>query len=110
MTEHFSSNQSGGVVSTNLDAVTSATNGAALGTRDFSNKSVFVTVSGNTGAVTVNIEGSHDGSNWFNIVSKTYSITNDTDIFSYSSHFPFMRVTTSTHSNATVSAVITGGR
>ena len=109
MTTHFSKNKSGGVESTNLDAVTTATNGSALGTRDFKDKTVFVAVSGNTGAVTVNIEAGPDGSNWYSIKSKTYTATNTTDVFSYTDHFPFMRTTTSTQSNSTVSTIITGG-
>jgi len=109
MTVHFSKNQGGAVTSTNLSAVTSATNGPALGMRDFRSKSVFVNVSVNTGAVTVNIEASHDGSTWFNVKSTTYTAATATDIFSYSSHFPFMRTTTTTQSNSTVTTEITGG-
>jgi len=109
MTTHYSRNKSGGVSSTNLNAVTSATNGAALGTRDFKDKSVFVNVSVNTGAVTVNIEASHDGSTWFSVRTKTYTATTAKDIFSYTDHFPFMRTTTTTQSNSTVTTTITGG-
>jgi len=99
----------GSVRSDNLESVTTATNGSKLETRDYHNKTVFVTVTGNTGAVTVNIEASHDGTNFFNLASKTYTATNGTDVFSYASHFPFMRTTTTTQSNSTVSTVITGG-
>lgn len=109
-TTHFSGNKSGAVTSTNLDGVTTATNGSALGMRDFNRISVFVNVSVCTGAVTVNIEASHDGSTWFAVADKTYSATTGTDIFSYSSHFPFMRTTTTSHSNSTVTTEITGGR
>ncbi|KKL46327.1 hypothetical protein LCGC14_2346670 [marine sediment metagenome] len=92
----------------NLSAVVSATNGAAVETRWYKNISVFVNVSVNTGAVTVNIEASHDGSNWFNLDSKTYTAATGTDIFGYSSHFPHMRTTTTTQSNSTVTTTITG--
>ena len=109
MTTHYSRNKSGAVTSTNLSAVTTATNGASLGMRDFTFKSVFVNVSVNTGAVTVNIEASHDGSTWFNVNSTTYTATTGKDIRSYSSHFPFMRTTTTTQSNSTVTTEITGG-
>ncbi len=109
MTTHFSRNKSGGVTSTNLDGVTSASNGPTLGTRDYIYKSVFVNVSVNTGAVTVNIEASYNGSTWFELKSTTYTSTTAKDIFSYESHFPFMRTTTTTHSNATVTTEITGG-
>ena len=112
MTEHFSQNKSGAIVTTNLDAVTSATDGAKIETRDFKTKSVFVAVSGNTGAVTVAIESSATGAFGGEEVAldtKTYTATNGTDIFPYSSHIPFMRVTTSTQSSSTVSAVLSGG-
>lgn len=109
MTTHFSRNKTGAVESTNLSAVTTATNGAALGTRDFSSITVFVNVSVNTGAVTVAIEASNDGSTWYGLTSKTYTATTAKDVFSYSDHFPFMRTTTATQSNSTVTTVITGG-
>ena len=97
MTTHYSGNKSGAVTSTNLSAVTSATNGSSLGIRDFNN-------------TTVNVEASHDGSTWFNLDSKTYTAATGTDIFSYGSHFPFIRTTTTTQSNSTVTTNITGGR
>ena len=93
---------------TNLDAVTEATTGSKVDMRWYAIKSVFITVSGNTGAVTVNIEASHDGTNWFNVNSTTYTATNKTDIRSYASYFPFMRTTSTTQSSSTVSTVITG--
>lgn len=108
-TESFSRNKSGGVQSTNLDGVTSATNGPSLGTRDFRSKTIFVNVSVNTGAVTVNIEASYNGSTWFNLDSKTYTAVTGTDIFSYAEQFPFMRTTTITQSNSTVTTDIAGG-
>ena len=109
MTTHYSLNKSGAVTSTNLSAVTSATNGASLGMRDFRNQSVFVSVSGNTGAVTVTIQASHDGSTWFDLSTKTYTATNSNDVWHYTRHLPFMRTTTSTQSNSTVTTTITGG-
>ena len=107
-TKHFSSNKSGAVESTNLNAVITATNGPSIGMRDFIYKSIFVNVSVNTGAVTVNIEASHDGSTWFNVNSTTYTAVTAKDIRSYSSHFPFMRSTTTVQSNSTVTVDITG--
>lgn len=109
MTTHYSRNKSGAVESTNLDAVTSATNGPSLGTRDFKDKSVFINVSVNTGVVTVTIESSSDGSTWFELDSKIYIATTATDVYSYTDHFPFMRTTTSTQANATVTTKIVGG-
>ncbi len=99
----------GYIYTINLNAVTTATNGISVDMRYYSTKSVFVNVSVNTGAVTVNIEASHDGSTWFNVNSTTYTATTAKDIRSYSSHFPFMRTTTTTQSNSTVTTVITGG-
>jgi hypothetical protein len=92
----------------NLDSVTAATNGNAVLTRDTIEVTVYVAVSGNTGAVTVNIEHSPDGSAWYALDSKTYTATNDTDDWSYLSHFPYMRTTSTTHANATVKTTITG--
>lgn len=110
MTKHYSRNKSGAVESTNLNAVTSATNGSALGMRDFTHSSIFINVSVNSGAVTVNIEASHDGSTWFSLDSKTYTAVTGKDIYSYIDHFPFMRTTTTTQSNSTVTTDIAGGR
>lgn len=108
-TTHFSRNKSGGVVSTNLDGVTSATNGASLGVRDFSKTTIFVNVSVNTGAVTVKTEVSPDGSAWFERFAKTYTASVEKDIFILDGHAPFVRTTTTTQSNATVTTYIAGG-
>ena len=109
MTTHYSKNKSGAVTTTNLSSVTSATNGPTIGMRDFNYQTIFVNVSVNTGAVTVNIEASYNGSIWFSVASKTYTAATGKDIFSYSSHFPFMRTTTTTQSLSTVTTEITGG-
>lgn len=93
---------------TNLSAVTAATNGSAIDMRWFTKTSVFVNVSVNSGAVTVNIEASHDGTTWFNLDSKTYTAVTGTDIFSYNSYFPNIRTTTTTQSSSTVTTTITG--
>ena len=94
--------------STNLNAVTAATNGASVETGAYRNKVVYVNVSVNTGAVTVNIETSPDGTNWYNYDSKTYTATTGKDSWGVESHFEYMRVTTTVQSNSTVSATITG--
>jgi len=93
---------------TSLSAVTSATNGTSVNTNFYTYKTVWVNVSVNTGAVTVTIEASHDGTNWYSIDAKTYTAATGKDTFSYQEQFPMMRVTTSTQSNSTVSATITG--
>ena len=91
-----------------LNAVTTATNGDSVDMTRYIYKSIFVNVSVNTGAVTVNIEASNDGTTWFNVNSTTYTSTTGTDIRSYTAHFPFVRVTTTTQSNSTVTVGITG--
>ena len=94
----------------NLSSVVAATNGAAVQTGHFPKKTVFIEVTGNTGAVTVNIEGSPDGTTWYDVDSQTYTATNAKDSYSYhQSHFPYMRTTTTTQSNSTVKTTITGG-
>lgn len=92
----------------NLTAVTSATNGQAVDTALLNKVTVFVEVSSNTGAVTVNIEASHDGTDWYLLDTKTYTATNDKDTFSYQSHFLYMRATTTSHASATVNVRFTG--
>ncbi|MHA1737917.1 MAG: hypothetical protein ACTSWD_04970 [Candidatus Heimdallarchaeota archaeon] len=92
----------------NLAAVIADTDGAAIETRWYKDISVYVNVSVNTGAVTVNIEASHDGTTWFNLDSKTYTAATGTDVFSYSEHFTYMRTTTTTQSTSTVTTTITG--
>ena len=92
----------------NLDSVTSATEGDSKKLIVLETKSIYVYVSGNTGAVTVNIQGSSDGINWANIRSTTYTAENINDVYSTAAHHPYMRVTTTNHTNATVKAVITG--
>lgn len=96
---------------TNLDDVTSATDGAAVDVDAYREKSVHINVSVNTGAVTVKIEASHDGNfagEEIELASKVWTASTGTDLYSYADHWAYMRVTTSTQSNATVAAVITG--
>ena len=92
----------------NLDAVTSATEGDALDLNLYKIKSIYVYVSNNTGAVTVNIEASSDGTNWATLKSTTYTAENTNDVFYTYAHHPYMRTTTTNHTNATVTCVITG--
>lgn len=92
----------------NLNAVTVATNGIAVDVQWYKDKSVFAEVTGNTGAVDVNIEASHDGITWFNLNTTTYTATNATDVRSFTDHFAFMRTTTTTQSSSTVTTIITG--
>lgn len=90
-----------------LDAVTTDTTSDTYDTRKFSENDVYVSVSGNTGAVTVTIQASDDGTNWVDIDAKTYTATNLNDIFRYDA-FSYLRVKTSTQSNSTVTAAVVG--
>lgn len=92
----------------NLNGVTSATNGAQVNTARHMATTIFVNVSVNTGAVTVNIEATDDDVNWYNLDSKTYTATTGLDVFSYAGHYPNMRTTTTTQTDATVTTTITG--
>ena len=92
----------------NLSAVITDTDGDAVDMGLFIDKTVFINVPVNTGAVTVNIEASPDGTTWFNLRSETYTSEVTNDVFSYFSHFRYMRTTTTTQSNSTVTTNITG--
>ena len=92
----------------NLDNVTSATNGNSINTEIYHLKSIYIEVSGNTGAVTVDIEASPDNATWYTLNSTTYTSTNSKDIRGYVDHFPYIRTKTTAHSNATVKTTFTG--
>ena len=92
----------------NLDSVTSATDGDSIDVFKYEKLSVFINVSVNTGAVTVTIETSPDGTNWYELDQKIYTATTGKDIYSYVDVFRFMRTTTGTQSNATVKTTIIG--
>jgi len=93
---------------TNLNAVVAATDGTGVDIENYARKTVFVNVSVNTGAVTVNIETSDDNTNWYDFWTKTYTAATGKDTHSFSEHFPYIRTTTTTQSNSTVTTVITG--
>ena len=93
---------------TNLNAVTTATDGASVETGAYRNKTVYVNVSVNTGAVTVTIEISPDGTNWYEYDSKIYTGVTALDSWAVDGHFPYMRTTTTTQSNSTVTTIIQG--
>ena len=92
----------------NLDGVTSATDGDSIDVIRYERLSVFINVSVNTGAVTVTIEVSPDGTNWYELDQKIYTGTTAKDVYSYVDVFRFMRTTTTTHSSATVETTIIG--
>lgn len=94
----------------NLNAVASATNGLKVDVKLLSTSTISVNVSVNTGAVTVNIEQSNDGTTWYPLDSKTYTAVTGLDTFSFAEAegFNFMRTTTTTQSDSTVTTTFTG--
>ena len=92
----------------NLASVTAATNGDSIDTKWYRHTTTFIEVSGNTGAVTVKVQGSYDGTKWFDLWDHTYTATNSDDIFATVNHYPFMRTITETQSNSTVKTTVTG--
>ncbi len=91
----------------NLAGVTSATPGTTIDLGLFRYKTFFVEVTVNTGAVTVNIESSHDGTNWFDEVSQTSTSVEDFK-FDFTNGIKWWRATTTTQSNSTVTVTVTG--
>jgi len=94
--------------STNLDAVVTATTGDSVDMRWYNKATVFMICSANTGAVTVTIQASIDGTNWIDLAEKTYTAENSNDTYHYSNYYPYMRTKTTTHSASTVSTTIVG--
>lgn len=91
---------------TNLSAVTSATTGDSIDCRWYNRVSVQFNCTVNTGAVTVTIQGSVDGTNWHDIQAKTYTATTGTDLYLLTNYYPYIRTKTSTQSNATVTTYV----
>lgn len=106
-TTHRSRERIGTVNHDDLEAVTTATTGGGIHVEDFDDKTVFVNVSVNTGAVTVTIQSSPDNSTWYDVWEKTYTSAVAKDVASFTDQFPWMRTKTSTQSSSTVSTVIT---
>jgi len=98
--------RSGTVESTNLIAVVAATDGETVHTADFKDKTVFVNVSVNTGAVTVTIQASPDGVVWYDVRSDIHTATTALDVISFTDHFPYMRTRTTSQTNSTVTTTI----
>jgi hypothetical protein len=92
----------------NLNDVTVATSGKAVDVRHLRKKTVYVNVSVNTGAVTVHIEHSPDGVEWFVLNEKTYTASVENDDWTYDSHLSYIRTRTSAQANATVKTWIVG--
>lgn len=94
----------------NLNAVTTATDGSAVDMKWYSKGRVWTEVTSNSGAVTVKVEGSPSGlftGEEVLLKSTTYNAENRNDVFNILYPLPFIRTTTSTHSNATVKTTIT---
>ena len=93
-------------------SVSELVNNAMLhGNESADDKVVTVTINRGKGAVTVTIESSDTGDfsgEEQTLDAKTYTAENKNDVFPFSSYFKFMRVTTSTQSNSTVNAKLTG--
>ena len=87
---------------------TAVNTGTLINTALFKNKTAFVFVTGNTGAVTVNIEHSPNGTDWVTWISKTYTAVNESDSWEIPTHCPHMKISISSITNATVNAFLTG--
>lgn len=91
-----------------LSAVTSNTNGDTLNLGLFRYKTFFIEVTVNTGAVTVTVQSSHDGTNWFDEVAQTSTATVEDFKFDFTNGIKFWRVNTTTQSDSTVTATVVG--
>ena len=91
-----------------LNAVTAATDGSTISTANYEEITFFNEVSVNTGAVTITIEASPDGSTWYELDAKTYTAVTGKDVYSYNASFPFVRATTTTQSTSTVTVTFVG--
>lgn len=93
---------------TNLDGVTTATTGSKIDCRWYKRVAWYLTSASNTGAVTFTIQASIDGTNWFDVQTKTYTATNGSVVYhyGYNSYYPYMRCKTSTQSNSTATAYV----
>lgn len=92
---------------TNLNGVTEATTGATIDCRWYNRVSVFVNVTVNTGSVIVTIQGSMDGTTFFDLDATAYTtVKNDVFHYGYNSYYPYIRTKTSTQSNSTVTTFV----
>ena len=91
---------------TNLDGVTSNTTGSSVDCRWYNRITVQFNCTANTGAVTVSLQGSVDGTNWHDIQSKTYTAATGKDLYPLTNYYPYIRTKTSTQSNSTVTTFI----
>ena len=92
----------------NLNGVTSATTSDTVDTRWYNRVTWYLTSAANTGAVTFTIQASVDGTNWFDVQTKTYTASNGSVVYHYgeNTYYPYMRCKTSTQSNSTATAYV----
>ena len=92
---------------TNLDGVTVATTGDAVDCRWYNRIAVFLNCTANTNSVTVTIQGSIDGTTWFDLDEKVYTATgNDVYHYGYNTYYPYIRTKTSSQTAATVTTFV----
>ena len=102
----------GNKVEKSLDAVTVATEGTIIDVSNFTKRAVWTKVPVNTGAVTMLIKASPTGEfsgEEVTIQTKTYTAETGNDVFHFQNHYPFIKVDTETHTNATFTATVVGG-
>ena len=92
---------------TNLSAVTTATTGSTIGIANCEAVTAQVNVTVNTGAVTVTIEASIDGTNWVTLSAVTHTATTGNYAYNYAlMPYKYIRSKTTTQSTSTVSVLI----
>ena len=91
-----------------LNAVTTATNSTSnFDFRGYRRITWFLNTTVNTGSVTITIQASVDGTNWFDVNSVTHTtVTNDVFHYGYNTYYPFMRTKTTSQSNSTVTTFV----
>ncbi len=99
------------ILKTSLSAVNSATDGTIVDVGMLKTIEVFINISVNTGAVTIAIETSPTGTFGGEEVARetfTKTATTGTLEFNYAETAKFIRVTTATQSDSTVTATVSG--
>ena len=94
----------------NIGSVSITTTGSEVDISRLTRKSVFIQISTASGA-SLSIDASTNNTDWIALDTKSYASGTalQSDIFSYNSHFPWMRTVFTLGSNlATASTTITG--
>ncbi len=100
----------------NMGSIAADDTGSGLDVGRITRKSVFVRILSDASGAgnadpTVNIDASYNDSEWFTLDTKAYSsgTTVQTDVFSYNSHFPWMKTAlTNVSGTVNLSTIITG--